>query len=190
MAAIYKGWARGGSLESIKASVLILILLFIDVWIFFSGIVSGNTPALEVLIALVALNLVILGLVVHWGMLARVRKGMWSKFYPLSATTVLDSLEGYLDNKKIKFKASEEEHVYTENYSDVLDCTGPTFIVKLRPSSFPSEGVTVLAGPEDKKNAKALRALMGELDEVMEEDLKEGILRVTAKDRKIKEEEE
>jgi len=111
MAAIYKGWTRGGSVEAVKAAVLILILLLIDVWILFSVILNRNTPAIEVLVALVALNLVILGLVGHWGMLARVRKGMWSKFYPLASTTVLDSIEGYLDNKGIKFKTAGEEHV-------------------------------------------------------------------------------
>jgi|GEM_PF-4356066 len=190
MAASYKGWARGGSVESVKASVLILILLLIDVWILFSVILNGNNPAIEVLVALVALNIVVLGLVGHWGMLARVRKGRWTKFYPLASTTVLDSVQGYLDKKGIKFKTAEEEHVYTENYSDVLRCSGPAFEVKLRPSSFPSEGVSVLAGPEDKKNGKVLRALMGELDEVMEDDLKEGIRRVSSKDKKIKDEEE
>jgi len=164
MGASYKGWTRGGSVEAVKAAVLILLLLLIDTWILFFVILGGNTPAIEVLVALVALNIVILGLVCHWGMLARVRKGMWSKSYPLSATTVLDSMEGYLDNKGIKFK--------------------------IRPSSFPREGITVLAGPEDKKNAKVLRELMGELDEVVEQDLKEGIRRVTSKDKKIKDEEE
>jgi hypothetical protein len=190
MAASYKGWARGGSVEAVKAAVLILLLLLIDVWILFFVILGGNTPAIEVLVALVALNIVILGLVGHWGMLARVRMGMWSKFYPLSATTVLDSVEGYLDNKGIKSKAAGEEHAYTENYSDILRCFGPAFEIKLRPSTFPSEGVTVLAGPEDKKNGKVLRALMGDLDEVMEQDLKEGIRRVSSKQKKIKDEEE
>ena len=177
-------------MEAVKAAVLILILLLIDVWILFSVILNGNTPAIEVLVALVALNIVILGLVGHWGMLARVREGMWSKFYPLSSTTVLDSIIGYLDGQHIKFKAAEEEHVYTENYSDVLKCSGPSFEIKLRPSIFLNEGVFVLAGPRDKKNAKVLRNLMDELDDVMEEDLKEGIQRAASKDRKIKEEEE
>jgi hypothetical protein len=190
MGASYKGWTRGGSVEAVKAAGLILLLLLIDVWIFFSVILNGNTPAIEVLVALVALNIVVLGLVGHWSMLARVRKGMWSKFYPLSSTTVLDSIIGYLDGRGIKFKAAEEEHVYTENYSDVLRCAGPSFNVKLRPSSFPSVGVSVLAGPQDKKNAKVLRALMSELDDVMEDDLKEGIQRAASKDRKIKQEEE
>jgi len=176
--------------EAVKAAVLILLLLLIDTWILFFVILGGNTPAIEVLVALVALNIVILGLVCHWGMLARVRKGMWSKSYPLSATTVLDSMEGYLDNKGIKFKTAGEEHVYTENYSDILRCFGPAFEVKLRPSSFPSEGVSVLAGPENKKNGKVLRAFMNELDEVMEQDLKDGIRRVALKNKKIKDEEE
>ncbi len=190
MAASYKGWTRGGSVEAVKAAVLILILLLIDVWILFSVILNENTPAIEVLVALVALNIVVLGLVGHWSMLARARKGMWSKFYPLSSTTVLDSVEDYLDKKGIKFKAAGEEHVYTENYSDVLRCFGPAFEIKLRPSSFPSEGVSVLAGTEDKRNGKVLRAFMGDLDEVMEQDLEEGIRRVTSKDKKIKDEEE
>jgi hypothetical protein len=182
----HSGWARGGSVEAVKASVLFLIALAIDVWFLFYGVLQGNTPAMEVIIALLALNILVLGLGGHYGILSRVRKGLWTKVYPLSDTTVLDSVETYFDGKGIKLRDQGEAHEYTDSYSNILRSPRPRFEVRLRPVTYPSEGVAIMVGPEDGKNRKVLGAFMDELEDVLEEDLKEGIRRVSSK----KEEEE
>jgi len=177
----HSGWARGGSVEAVKASVLFLIALAIDVWMLFFGVLEGNTPAMEVIIALLALNIVILGLGGHYAILSRIRKGLWTKTYPLSDTTVQDSIVGYFDGKGVALKDTGEAHEYTESYSCILKSARPRFEVRIRPVTFLGEGVAVMVGPEDRKNRDVLRAFMDELEDVMETDLEEGIRRVSRK---------
>jgi len=189
-----KGWARGGSVEAVKGAVIVLLILAVDMFMVSFGVLEGRTPAIEVLMALLFINVLVIGLAGHFAILARIRNGMWTKVYPLSDSTVLDSIEGYLDHMHIEFRSTGEEHTYTENYSDVLACEGiskksPSFVIKLRPVSFPDEGVRVLVGPEGKKNHKVLNGFMEAFDDVVEKDLKEGISRGSKKGKKDKEEE-
>jgi hypothetical protein len=176
-----KGWARGGSVEAVKASVLFLLVLVLDAWILLFRVLQGNMPAIEVAVALLAVNIVVIGLSGHYIILSRIRMGLWSKVYPLSENTVLDSVEGYFDGKGVSLKDLGESHTYTESYSNILKSAKPRFEVRLRSVSFPEEGVAVLVGPEDRKNKAVLAKFMDEFDDVVENDLEEGIRRVSPK---------
>jgi len=176
-----KGWARGGSVEAVKASVLFLLVLALDAWILIFRVLQGSVPAIEVVVALLAVNIVVIGLSGHYVILSRVRSGMWSKVYPLSENTVLDSVGGYFDGKGVALRDLGEAHTYTESYSNILKSAKPRFEVRLRSVSFPEDGVAVLVGPEDRKNRDVLARFMDDFDDVVESDLEEGIRRVSPK---------
>jgi hypothetical protein len=189
-----KGWARGGSVEAVKASVLVLALLVVDMFMVSFVVMKGRTLAIEVLLALLFINLLEIALAGHFAILSSIRNGMWTKVYPLSDSTVLDSIQGYLDSAHIGFRSTGEEHTYTENYSDVLECGDaskkrPLLVIKLMPVTFPDDGVRVLVGPESKKNKMIIMDFMLAFDDVVEIDLNEGISRVAKKGKENKEEE-
>jgi hypothetical protein len=97
------------------------------------------------------------------------------RVYPLESTTVLDSVLGYFDERKLRTRSVGERNVYTDSYSDVIRCIDPFFEVALRSVSFVGKGIAVHVGPEDEINRKAIMEFMGEFDEFIEKDLLEGI---------------
>ena len=171
----YHGWMAGGRFEDLRASVLFLVILMVDVWILMVGYLNDSLPGIEILMALLALNVVGIGLCIHWVARASVRSGFWTRMYPLSVTTVLDAVIGYFHEKDVALRSVGEKHIYTDSFSDVFKCKRPRFEVRLRPVTFLGKGVSVHIGPETKNNKKVVRAFLRSFDDFIEKDLREGI---------------
>lgn len=170
----HKGWTKGGKFEAVGAAVLLLLLLSVDVLLLSGHAREGTNPPLDVLVIVLALNVLILALVVHWGRLASSRTGFWVKVYPLKETTVLDAVVGYFDEVGLKAKGLGERH-YVEAFSDIFKCLRPAFEVRIRAVSFPTRGVAVHVGRESRGNRKRVWAFIDGFDDFLERDLREGI---------------
>lgn len=162
-------------MEAIRSSALFLLVLLADVVILRTGVVGGSTPSSEVVYALIALNVVGFVLAIHWARQSSIRKEQWMRVYPLESTTVLDSVLGYFDERRLRTRNVGERNVYMDSYSDVIRCIDPFFEVALRSVSFLGKGVAVHVGPEDDINKDAIIEFMDEFDEFIEKDLLEGI---------------
>jgi len=184
--ASHKGWTKGGSVEAAWSAFLLMILLAVDLFTVYLAIM-GNPPALELYVALLALNVSIIVMLTYWLLLVGVRRGMWTRFYPLADTTLLDSIVDYFKEKGVTFTHLGESHVFMDSYSEVLRATKHRFSVKLRPVWHSKVGTLVLIGPMAPTNEEMLMQFMEEFDEVVEIDLREGIKRASGR---MKDEEE
>jgi hypothetical protein len=170
----YEGWTNGGKVESVASALVIALMALADVLVLEDHFDGSPLPEI-VLMALMALNVVGLAVAIHLGKLSRARRGYWLKTYPLSDTTVLDAVMGYMDEQDMTYSNIGERHAYTDSFSDVFRCKRPWLEVRVRPVRFLGKGVSLHVGPKDKANEEALYGFLDNFDDFIERDLLEGL---------------
>ena len=170
----YEGWTNGGKVESVASALVIVLMALSDVLVLQDHMDGSPLPE-AILVALVALNVVGFAMAFHLGKLSGARRGYWLRTYPLSDTTVLDAVMGYMDEQGMRYTNIGERNSYTDRFSDVFRSKRPWLEVRIRPVRFLGKGVSIHAGPKGKADEEALYTFLEEFDDYIEKDLREGL---------------